>query len=58
MKISGIKNFLAWMQHTLVKRNLNLDRRFDPVAVLWFILPTPLVIQVVNSPISTKLSIN
>jgi hypothetical protein len=58
MKISGVKYFLAWMQHTLVKWNLNLDRRFDPVAVHLFILPIPLVIQAVNSPISTKLSIN
>jgi hypothetical protein len=58
MKISGVKRFLAWMQHALVKRNLNLDRRFDPVAVHSFILPTPLVIQALNSPISTKLCIN
>ena len=59
MKIFGIKHFLVWMQHTLVKWNLNLDQCFDPVAVhLKFILPTTLIIQAVNLPISTKLSIN
>ena len=59
MKISGVEHFLARMQHMLVKRNINLDRRFDPVAVhSKFILPTTLVIQAVNLLISTKLSIN
>ena len=58
MKISSVKHFLAWMQHTLVKWNLNLDWHFDPVAIHLFILPTPLIIQAVNLLISTKLSIN
>jgi hypothetical protein len=57
MKDSRFELLLPRMQHSFVKRNLDLDWRFDPASTTLFVLPAFLIIQALAA-LSAQLSIN
>ena len=57
VKDARIEYLLPWVQRSFVKRNVDLDWRFDPVSTALFVLPTILIIWALTA-LSTQVSIN
>jgi hypothetical protein len=57
MKDSRIEYLLPWVQHSFVKRDLDLDWHFDPVSTARFVFPTILTTWAL-AVLSTQVSIN
>jgi hypothetical protein len=57
MKDSRVKLFWPRMQHPFVKRDVNLDWRFDPVSAILFTRPVVPIIRILEA-LSTQLGIN